>query len=128
VSKSAGHEGGLNDEPTLASTPPDVHSTRPNRIALLAAYKDTAGAIEALLFRLDPMGINFEDNMDEYRPEAESIARRLIKGRPASRQAVLPIVLGEFAHWFGDFAVRPPYSYDAVVDEVWACWLERKIG
>jgi hypothetical protein len=72
--------------------------------------------------------INFEDNTDEYRPEAEAIARRLIKGRPASRQGVLPIVLGEFAHWFGDFAVRPPYSYEAVADEVWACWLERKIS
>ena len=107
---------------------PDVSSVGLNRRALLAVYEDTVSAIEALLFRLDPMGINFEDNTDEYRPEAESIARRLIKSRPASRHEVMPIVLGEFAHWFGDFAVQPPYSYEAVVDEVWACWLERKTG
>jgi hypothetical protein len=66
----------------MAVVQPDDLSAGPNRRALLAACKDTVSTIEALLFRLDPIGINFEDNTDEYRAEAETIARRIIKGRP----------------------------------------------
>ena len=58
----------------MAVVQPDDLSAGPKRRALLAAYKDTVSAIEALLFRLDPMGINLEDNADEYRAVTPVVA------------------------------------------------------
>ena len=44
---------------------------------LKAKYGSLFDSITALLFRHDPIGINFEDNTDEYEPEARTILPRL---------------------------------------------------
>jgi hypothetical protein len=40
-----------------------------------AEYGDLFGSVADILFRHDPVGINFEDNTDEYYPEARTIFR-----------------------------------------------------
>jgi hypothetical protein len=48
-----------------------------NRRRLRAEYGELFDSRAALLYRHDPIGINFEDNTDEYEPEAETILPRL---------------------------------------------------
>ena len=47
-----------------------------DRRARLIGRDDEVEWLEAVLFEADPIGINFEDNTNEYRAEAESILLR----------------------------------------------------
>lgn len=75
--------------------------------------------IEELLFRHDPVGIGFEDNTDEYRPEAETITRRLPEA--ASEQDVHRIVHEEFVRWFA-VSAGSAERYDVIAREIWRLW------
>lgn len=80
--------------------------------------------VEKILFTLDPVGINFGDNVDEYGPEAGTIIPRL---EAASSEAdVHRIVHEEFVQWFGEEtagdASRQVYKDSA--KEIWQAWLE----
>ena len=48
-----------------------------NRRRLRAEYAELFDSIAALLYRHDPMKINFEVNTDEYETEAETILPKL---------------------------------------------------
>ena len=65
-------------QPTPAARAPEF--TRDQRKALLAGREKEVGTVEALLFRHDPIGINFGENTDEYRPEAETISYGSLTG------------------------------------------------
>ena len=78
------------------------------------------GAIEALLFMRDPIGINFEENTDEYRSEAETITLRL---RGAKDPNDVPgIVYEEFVHWFGKGIAGPEEQYRDIAADIWEIW------
>ena len=47
------------------------------RDALKKRYRGLYDRVTSILFRIDPMGINFEDNTDEYDPETDTILPRL---------------------------------------------------
>ncbi|SNR36574.1 hypothetical protein [Blastococcus mobilis] len=79
--------------------------------------------VEALLYRHDPVGINFGDNPDEYRPEAESIVARLPRAR--SVDDVLALVHEEFVYWFDEDIAGPADRYEDIARDVWAAWLAR---
>jgi hypothetical protein len=68
------------------------------RRKLKLEYGDLFDSIVALLFRNDPIGINFEDNTDEYDPEARTILPRLPTCK--SSADVLRVVHEEFTRWF----------------------------
>ena len=72
----------------------------------------------ALLFRHDPININFEFNTDEYSPEVRTILPRL--GGCKSADEVLTVVFEEFTHRFGD--LRPKQRYEPVAAEIWELW------
>ena len=57
------------------------------RRQLKAEYGALFDSITALLFRHDPIGINFEDNVDEYEPETGTILPRLRYLRVLHRRA-----------------------------------------
>ncbi|MCU1671367.1 MAG: hypothetical protein JWP40_4294 [Blastococcus sp.] len=80
------------------------------------------GAVEALLYRHDPIGINFGDNPDEYQPEAENIAARLPQCR--SVEDVRVLVHEEFVRWFDADIAGPAIRYDQVARELWVAWQE----
>jgi hypothetical protein len=79
---------------------PRVEADRAERARLLVGKEELVSAIEALLFAADPIGINFEHNTDEYRPEAETIALRIPE--TATVDELHRIVFEEFVRWFGD--------------------------
>ena len=72
----------------------------------------------ALLFRYDPIGINFEDNVDEYSPEVGTILPRLKECR--GEDDVRRIVHEEFTRWFGEAGT--PEKYSDIGPEIWRLW------
>ena len=77
--------------------------------------EDLVASIEELLFRHDPILINFGHNTDEYRPEAETITLRLPEA--ATEQDLQRIVHEEFVHWFGN--AGPVEHYESIAREIW---------
>ena len=57
-------------------------------------------SISALLFEIDPMGINFKTNTDEYEPEVNTILPRVKDLK--ERKEIELVVREEFERWFGD--------------------------
>ena len=83
---------------------------------LKAEYKELFSAVSEILFRHDPIGINFGGNTDEYDPEAGTILPRL---RPEhSVEDVTAIVREEFRRWFGAECVRGEGQYAAIAEEI----------
>jgi hypothetical protein len=83
-------------------------------------YGELFDATVALLYRHDPIGINFEVNPDEYQPEAETILPRLSSCRSA--EDVLHVVHHEFVRWFGTGTAGPPERYAEVASQLWQLW------
>ena len=82
--------------------------------------------VSALLFRHDPIGINFDANTDEYDPEARTIVPRL--AQCDSESDVLEAVMEEFHHWFGDDIRADKVDYRAIAAEIWQLWSARSAG
>lgn len=76
-----------------------------------------------MLFDLDPLGLNFGSNTDEYRAEAQTITLRLPDA--ASAADVLVIVHEEFVQWFGTATAGPASRYERVAQDVWDRWNSR---
>ena len=89
------------------------------RRRLKAEYRDLYDEIAALLFRLDPQGINYETNTDEYEPEVSTILPRLRGCR--SEEDVLQVVQEEFLHWFGEDAGTREQNAP-IAAEIWQLW------
>lgn len=88
-------------------------------------YGTLFDAVSAILFRHDPIGINFEENTDEYDHEARTILPRL---RSCQSEAdVCAVVIEEFARWFGEDISRDKPSYKPIAAEIWRLWSERPL-
>ena len=98
--------------------------TREERIAerqrLKAEYRGLFDEVAALLFRHDPMGINFEDNTDEYEPEVGTILPRLRSCH--SSGDVRQVVHQEFVRWFDADIAGAEQHYDKIAIEIWERW------
>jgi hypothetical protein len=90
------------------------------RRRLKAQYGALFDAMAALLYRHDPIGINFDDNKDEYEPEAGTILPRLSGCRSA--EDVNQVVHEEFVRWFDRGTAGPPEHYEIIASEVWQLW------
>jgi hypothetical protein len=97
---------------------------REERRQLKAQYGELFDAIAGLLFRADPIGINFGHNTDEYEPEAGTILPRLKTCESADD--VLRVVHEEFVRWFANSAGSPDRSRQ-VAFEIWDLW-EQRVG
>ena len=85
---------------------------------LKAIYGELFDATAALLFRLDPIGINYDTNTDEYEPEVGTILPRLKNCQ--SQSDVRRIVHEEFVRWFDD--AGPQKNYEPIAAELWELW------
>jgi len=94
-----------------------IAEARASREQALVGQEDLVAKIEALLFRHDPIGINFEDNTDEYRAEAQTITIRLPDA--TSADDVRRITHQEFVRWFDPQVAGPPERYTAIAAEIW---------
>lgn len=91
------------------------------REAVRGRYPDLFVAIRELMFRHDPIGINFGFNADEYDPEVGTVLSRL--SSCVSVDNVEIVLKEEFSHWFGaDIASRAKYA--ALADDIWRLWTE----
>src|SRR3954451_6374251 len=90
------------------------------RAELVVGQERRVAAIEALLFERDPIGINHEENTDEYRPEAQCIVIRLAAAH--NEADANAIVYDEFAHWFGITSAGPRSRYEEISRQIWTMW------
>lgn len=96
---------------------PQILAAKAERARLLVGQEDRVAQLEHLLFQRDPIGINFESNADEYRPEAETITLRLPEA--GTEADLLRIIHEEFVHWFGDSTAGPISRYEGIASDVW---------
>ena len=90
------------------------------RKACLRGEEAEVAWLEAALFEADPIGINFEENTDEYRPEAETITLR--RSEATNLEDVRRIVHAEFVKWFDEGIAGPPERYEHVARRIWHRW------
>ncbi len=107
-------------EKEWARTSQRVAAASATRKELLRGQEQDVLWLEALFFEADPIGINFESNTDEYRPEAETVQLR--KSEAGSVEDVRRIVYEEFIRWFGDDVVGTPEKYEQVARSIWKRW------
>jgi len=79
--------------------------------------------VSALLFRDDPIGINYGTNADEYDPETRTILPRL--GACRSEADVLNVVIDEFHRWFGEDIREDSANYKQIAASIWEIWSRR---
>jgi hypothetical protein len=92
---------------------------------LKAKYGELFDSVAEILFRNDPIGINFEDNTDEYEPETRTILPRLKTCQ--SSEDVLTMVHEEFQSWFDPDTAGARDRYAIIADEVWTLWRKSPI-
>lgn len=85
-----------------------------------AKYGDLFNTISAILFAVDPMGINTGSNSDEYEVEVGSILPRL-EGVDSVEQVDV-IVRKEFARWFSEDDGKPSRKYTTIAEGIWEAW------
>ncbi|HLR07526.1 MAG TPA: hypothetical protein VK117_17055 [Pyrinomonadaceae bacterium] len=91
---------------------------------LKVEYGKLFDAVAELLFRHDPIGINFEDNEDEYYPEVRTILPLLKTCH--SPEEVLDVVHGEFVRWFDQETAGSKEHYSKIAHEIWLLWQNRQ--
>lgn len=96
---------------------PRVRAAKKERERRLVGQEDRVARIERLIFDQDPIGINFGDNDDEYRPEAETITLR--SPEASTETELLRIIHEEFVTWFGESVAGPITRYERIASEIW---------
>jgi len=71
------------------------------------------------------LSINFEDNTDEYEPEARTILPRL--RTCANSDEVVAVVFEEFQKWFGPQIAGGKERYSSLSKEIWLLWNKTRI-
>jgi hypothetical protein len=106
--------------PGCGSEMSDREQILAERQQLRAEYGALFDEIAAILFELDPVGINFESNTDEYEPEVGTILPRL---RSCSSVAdARRVIHEEFVRWFEPETAGPESNYQEAAERIWAAW------
>jgi hypothetical protein len=96
----------------------DIDKIQAKRRALRREYGELYDRVSRLLFRSDPIGINFEDNTDEYEPEVDTILPRL--RACVSPEDVQRVVYEEFCRWFSVDDAGHLEHYEQIGRDIWA--------
>ncbi len=97
-----------------------VEEIKMERQRLRREYGKLYDEILEILFRNDPIGINFEFNTDEYGPEVGTILPRLKEAR--SPEDLQKIIHQEFVRWFDADIAGTKARYAKIAHEVWAAY------
>ena len=95
----------------------EVDRLKHQRSELKRRYGDAYARLSAILFAEDPIGINFDENTDEYEPEVGTILPHLDSCR--SVEEVNRLLYSEFVRWFGVATAGPPTRYRRIAERVW---------
>jgi hypothetical protein len=87
-------------------------------------YPALFSEVSAILFDLDPIGISFEDNRDEYDAEVGTILPRL--ETCVTAESVRSVVYQEFIRWFGRDIAGEESRYDQAAQRIWEAWAGHK--
>lgn len=98
-----------------------VTADKRERKKLRARYESLFDDMAAMLFEVDPAGINDETNTNEYEPEVGTVLPRLREA--TNEDDVRRILLEEFDRWFdhGGYDVE---KTGIVATRLWALWRE----
>jgi hypothetical protein len=98
----------------------EAQQMQAKRNALKKRYLGLYDRVTSILFRVDPMGINFEDNTDEYDPETDTILPRL--PNCSSPDDVRKVVIEEFERWFDSDMVNAGNRkhFDEIASAIWS--------
>ena len=96
--------------------------SNPNK-HLKTSYKALYQEVERILFRHDPIGINFGDNKSEYSFETGLIIPRLSSAR--GEADVHNIIFEEFIRAFDESAAgrKNNQAYILAAKEIWKAWV-----
>ena len=94
-----------------------INRARAARSAVQASDPTFFAAVSKAMFELDPIGINFEDNTDEYDAEAGTVIPRLAACLSAEDVAI--VLHEEFRAWFGAETVGEIVAYRALAGRIW---------
>jgi PAS domain-containing protein len=101
----------------------DLKAQRIERKAAKARYRRLFDSANQLFFEVDPIGINFEDNTDEYEAEVATVLPRLESA--TGEGDVRRIIREELDRWFS-----PEDGIDERIDvlaaRLWPVWLSWK--
>jgi len=96
-----------------------------NSAQLKKQYSSLYTQIEKILFEHDLIGINFEDNTDEYAPEVDTILPRLSSA--SNVEDVFIIIKEEFIVFFEDIAKDIKDDlYKSMAEDVWLAWKQQQ--
>jgi hypothetical protein len=76
--------------------------------------------VSAILFRHDPIGVDFATNIDEYDPETRAILPRLHSCKTVTDVQI--VLHEEFVRWFAPHLAGPAARYSDAAEEVWVFW------
>ena len=113
-----------NSGPTPRKVLPPEHLLQNEQGRVDPAFIQLYDEVLAILFRHDPIGINFVDNTDEYAPEARTILQRLREAE--SPEGLAGIIHEEFIHWFDIDMAGPKSRYVPIAHDVWKAWQSYK--
>ncbi len=99
----------------------ELEGLREKRRRMKDEYSGLYEKVEALLFRHDPIGINFEENTHEYELETSLLLPRLRTCRSAADAT--RIVHKVFKECFGYIEARAESLYEPIGAEIWALWV-----
>ena len=94
-----------------------AHDPQARRDALKREYGGLYARVAAILFDEDPMGINLDDNTDEYEAETDTILPRLKACR--QMEDVRTVVHEEFVRWFSAELAGRPEHYSRIARRIW---------
>lgn len=104
----------------------NTEAIREERRQLKEQYGQLFDAVSSVLFRHDPIGINFETNTDEYDPEAGTILPRLRTCETAAD--VQRAVYEEFVRWFDSSTAGSKENYSKIAEEIWELWRKSQLA
>jgi hypothetical protein len=102
----------------------EAKKIRAERHQLKTKYGNLYKEAMEILFRHDPIGINFDFNADEYEPEVETILPRLKEA--TSQRELRKIIHEEFVQWFSPLDVGSESRYENIASEIWAAWIRHQ--
>jgi hypothetical protein len=87
-------------------------------------YGELFDSVAEILFKHDPIELNYVDNTDEYESEARTILPRLKTCH--SVEDVLNVVHEEFLKWFDSESVGAKETHRKIAEDIWLLWHERQ--
>jgi hypothetical protein len=108
----------------VSRLPKWIEEEKAKRIELQTRYQVLFDEVSAILFDLDPIGINFEDNTDEYDAEAGTILPRL--ETCVTVENVRAVVHQEFVRWFGLEIAGDEAKYHEAANRILQAWARNR--